>query len=253
MNSGLTSGSSWWRHQARCLARVGSSEAIVGSRMSRVLDLAGSHLPSTLARGERFARLVGEEPGLLDLDDGRIRFGDKVWPIQIVGTTDTEAQAWVWAWADGQPFPEELTITARALRDLGKQEYLPEFGEAIWHLDDIQPFVLGAIARGWGLADVLYRVPIDHRAIYVLIGEVNLPAPKAHELSTALTTAIAMVPIDHRRATVDLFADARIPTTGIDEVVLATVPPSAPGNQPESVTVTFTPEGKIADIGVVMV
>lgn len=221
--------------------------------MRRVLDLAGSHLPSTLARGARFARLVGDEPGVLDLEDGRIRFGAHTWPIQIVGTTDLDAEAWVWAWADGQPFPDTLTTTVRALRDQGKAEYLPEFTEAIWHLDDIQPFVLGAIARGWGLADVLYRVPIDHRAIYVLIGEVDLPAPKAHELSHALTTAIAMVPIDHRRATVDLLADAQIPTTGVDELVLATVPPASPGEQPESVTITFTPAGKIADIAVVMV
>lgn len=221
--------------------------------MSRVLDLAGSHLPATLARGERFARMVGDTPGVLDLDDGRIQFGEDRWPIQIVGTTDTEAKAWIWAWAPGQPFSEELTITARALRDLGKQEYLPEFSEPIWHLEDIQPFVLGAIARGWGLAEVLYRVPIDHRAIYVLISDLTLPAPKAHELSHALTTAIAMVPIDHRRASVDLFADAKIPTTGIDEVVLATVPPAGPNGQPESVTVTFTPQGKIADIGVVIV
>ncbi|WP_336249933.1 DUF6882 domain-containing protein [Stomatohabitans albus] len=221
--------------------------------MSRVLDLAGTHLPATLARGERFVRLVGDTPGILDLDDGRIQFGDKQWPIQIVGTTDTEAHAWVWAWADGQPFPEELTITARALRDMGKRELLPEFGEAIWHLDDIQPYVVAAIARGWGLADVLYRVPIDHRAIYVLMSDVTLPAPKAHELANALTTAIAMVPIDHRRATVDLMADARIPTTGVDEVVLATVPPSGPDGKPESVTITFTPQGKIADVGVVIV
>lgn len=213
--------------------------------MALVLDLAAEHVPATLLRQQRLARLLEGEVGELDLTAGQAVFGEVGrFPVQLVGATDEVAETFTWAWAaTSDAFDPSLLVAVRALRDYGTGLELPELTEAVWSAHDVDPFLLAAIARGWAQADALYRFPFFDGAMYVLLGEVPLPAVQAHELVQALTTGIAMAPMDHRLATVGLFRDAGLATTGLDEIVVATVGRAA-------VTVAFTPDGRIDGVDV---
>lgn len=232
-----------------------------------ILDLAAEHVPATLLRQQRLAALVGEAAVDVDLDRGEVRFdgdgggggdrGDRggdaggaggggaavTATAQLVGTTSDEARTFTWAWSAPQgSAPDELLTGVRALRDYGVEHEVAELTEAVWHVEDVDPFLLAAIARGWTQADAMLRVPLPTGAAYLLLGGLSLPPPEAHQVAQALTTGIAMAPMDHRRAAMGLFADNRLAVTGMDELLVASVGRAV-------VTVAFDGD-RIADVRV---
>lgn len=210
-----------------------------------ILDLAAEHVPATLLRQQRLARLVGDEVGELDLEAGLARFGsDMQFAAQLVGATDEVADTFTWAWAAQEgSFDRALVAGVTALRDYGMANGVDELSEAVWSVLDVDPFLLAAIARGWTQASAMYRFPYFEGAMYALLGDVPLPPVQAQEFVQALTTGVAMAPMDHRVATVALCRDAGLSTTGLDEIVVATIGTTA-------VTVAFTRDGRIDGVDI---
>jgi hypothetical protein len=210
-----------------------------------ILDLAAEHVPATLLRQQRLAKLVGESDVDVDLDTGTVRFGTEVAVTgQLAGSTSEEAGTFTWAWAAPEgAAPDAMLTGVRALRDYGEEMGVDELTEPVWHTADVDPFLLVAIARGWTQADAMLRVPVPGGAVYLLLGDVPLPPPDAHQVRNALTTGIAMAPMDHRRAAMSLFGDNRLGVTGLDELLVASV-----GRQ--VVSVAFTRDGRIDDVTV---
>lgn len=207
-----------------------------------ILDLAAEHVPATLARQQRLARVVGDGGVDIDLAAGLARFGqDLAFDLQLVGSVTAADETFTWAWAAPDAAPAAVLTGVTALREYGASLGVAELVEAVWHTADVDPYLLAAIARGWCQADAMYRAPVPGGAAYLLLGDVPLPAPTAIELSQALTTGIALAPMDHRRAAMSLFADNRLSVTGMDELLVAIVGKSV-------VTVAFTPQGRIADV-----
>lgn len=205
-----------------------------------ILDLAAEHVPATLLRQQRLARLVGEAEGELSVPDGTATFGDVgTFPVQLLGATDELGETFTWAWAaeDGA-FPEPVLEAVGNLRAYGQEHELAELTEAVWSTLDVDPFLLASIGRGWTRADAMYRFGWYGGGMYALLGDVPLPAVQPQEFIQALTTGIAMAPMDHRKATVALCRDAGLSTTGLDEIVVATIGRTA-------VTIAFTRDGRI--------
>jgi len=205
-----------------------------------ILELAAEHVPATLLRQQRLARLVGDAVGELDVEAGVARFGDVgTFPAQLVGATDEHGETFTWAWAAPEgSLPETALAAVGNLRAYGQEHELDELTEAVWSTLDVDPFLLAAIARGWTRAEAMYRFGWYGGAMYALLGDVPLPAVQPQEFVQALTTGIAMAPMDHRKATVALCRDAGLSTTGLDEIVVATIGRTA-------VTVAFTRDGRI--------
>lgn len=212
----------------------------MASQLPLILDLAAEHVPATLLRQQRLAKLVGDADVDVDLDAGLVRFGEELQvSAQLAGSTDEAAQTFTWAWAAPEgAAPDALLTGVRALRDYGAELGIDELTEAVWHAEDVDPFLLAAIARGWTQADAMLRVPVPGGAVYLLLGDVPLPPPDAHQIRGALTTGIAMAPMDHRRAAMGLFADNNLAVTGLDELLVASIGRSV-------VSVAFTRQGRI--------
>lgn len=212
------------------------------AQLPLILDLAAEHVPATLARQQRMARLVEDRIIDVDLPAGLARFGDDlVFEAQLIGSVSEVDETFTWAWAAADAAPAPTLRGVTALKEYGELHDVAELAEAVWHIADVDPFLLAAIARGWCQADAMYRTPVPGGAVYLLLGDVPLPPPTAIQLSQALTTGIAMAPMDHRRAAMSLFADNRLSLTGMDELLVATIGTSV-------VTVAFTPQGRIADV-----
>jgi hypothetical protein len=209
-----------------------------------ILELAAEHVPATLLRQQRLAVLVGEEVPDVDLDAGTVRFGPAhTFSLQLAGTVDEVARTFTWAWATRQGIRSALLAAATGLREYGREHDVAELAEAVWHVDDVDPFLLAAIARGWSRADAMVRTPVPGGAAYLLLGDVPLPPPGAHQVVQALTTGIALAPVDHRTAVMALCADNGFAVPGLDEVLAVTVGSAL-------VTVAFTPDGRVDDVGV---
>ncbi|MGI9017781.1 MAG: DUF6882 domain-containing protein [Euzebya sp.] len=212
--------------------------------MTLILDLAAEHVPATLLRQQRLARLVGDRILDVDLPAGRASFGEDLdFPMQLVGSVANTTKTFTWAWSAPDAAPPEVLRCVTALRDYGLKHELDELSQAVWHTEDVDPFLLASIARGWCQADALYRAPLPDGAVYLLLGQVSLPPPEPHQVVQALTTGIALAPMDHRMATMGLLADAQVSVTGLDEMVVATVGQAL-------VNIVFTPQGRIDDVSV---
>lgn len=209
-----------------------------------ILELAAEHVPATLLRQQRLAVLVGEEVPDIDLDRGVARFGpEHDFTVQVAGTVNDAERTFTWGWATRQGVSSSLLTAATGLREYGREHGIAELAEAVWHTEDVDPFLLAAIARGWAQADAMFRAPLPGGAVYLLLGDVPLPPPDAHQVVQALTTGIALAPMDHRTATISLCADNGFAVTGLDEMLVVTV-----GNA--MVNIAFTPDGRIDDVAV---
>lgn len=212
--------------------------------MALILELAAEHVPATLLRQQRLAVLVGEEVPDIDLDRGVVRFGaEHAFTVQVAGTVNDAERTFTWAWATRQGVSSALLTAATGLRAYGREHDIAELAEAVWHTGDVDPFLLAAIARGWAQADAMFRAPLPGGAVYLLLGDVPLPPPDAHQVVQALTTGIALAPMDHRTAAMALCADNAFAVTGLDEMLVVTVGDAL-------VNIAFTPDGRIDDVAV---
>ena len=207
-----------------------------------ILDLAAEHVPATLLRQQRLATLVEDRILDVDLEQGVARFGDDLsFDLQVVGSVVDAQHTFTWAWATGGD-PRLVTAVA-ALRDYGQTHEVEELTEATWHTEDVDPFLLAAIARGWCQADAMYRAPTPGGAVYLLLGDVELPPPTAAQVVQALTTGVALAPMDHRAAAISLFGDNAFSVTGMDDMVVVSV-----GKQ--LVNVIYAQDGSIVDVNI---
>ncbi len=209
-----------------------------------ILELAAEHVPATLLRQQLLARVVEERLPDIDLPAGTAAFDtDMVFPMQVVGTVNDAERTFTWAWATPEAANPGVLTAVTALRAYGQEHAIDELTEAVWHADDVDPFLLAAIARGWAQADAMYRAPLPGGAVYLLLGDVPLPTPTAHQVVQALTTGIALAPMDHRVAAMSLFGDNGLSVTGMDQMLVATVGSSF-------INVSFTAQGRIEGVDV---
>lgn len=216
---------------------------VAASSAELILELAAEHVPATLLRQQRLAVLVGEDVVDVDLPAGVARSAGHTFAVQVAGTVNEAERTFTWAWATRHGVSSSVLTAATGLREYGREHDLPELAEPVWHVEDVDPFLLAAIARGWAQADAMFRAPVPGGAVYLLLGDVPLPPAEAHQVVQALTTGIALAPVDHRTAVMSLCADNGFAVTGLDEMLVVTVGSSL-------VNVAFTADGRVDDIGV---
>ena len=96
-------------------------------------DLFSKYGALALEKLETLGALVGDAEPELDIEKGIVKFNDKEFPIQLIGFLDPDEDTWSWAWDNGDiGFPEELVEEAKAVKEFGQKQNVPQFYENVF-------------------------------------------------------------------------------------------------------------------------
>ena len=140
--------------------------------LKRLFEL---HVASSVDKQLQLAELIGDHDWQLDIDRGKINFGELgPWRIQVLGLASKRTGTWLWSWAiQTIEIPPGLLKVVTALQRLGELKDVPEFINFELPKGEQIGTRLAMTATGMFKADAFYRAPYS--------GE-RLPAPGRPDL-----------------------------------------------------------------------
>lgn len=72
----------------------------------------------------------------VDFAEGTIRFGNRAYPIQFLGSESTADNTWLWGWENINGFSEEIIQLAQKTKEKGERFGLKPLTTAEFALDD---------------------------------------------------------------------------------------------------------------------
>ena len=122
-----------------------------------------------LDKQENLSELIGDEVGDLNIEKGRISFGDIIFPVQILGFYSQDIKQWSWAWDSEDIFQANLIDSSNAIKEIGNEFEIPEFTTPTLNADFNDCHTLAMIATSILNMDAYYAVSEEGIDIFVLI------------------------------------------------------------------------------------
>lgn len=138
----------------------------------------------------------------VDFSEGVIRFGDKAYPLQFIGSEAISSNTWLWGWENINGFSEEILQVAQHTKEIGERWQLEPLTTAEFTLDDTyNGHTLSIVTCGLAENYCYYRGPHAGGAIFVAFSGVpeTVFAPVDLPKFLSITTqCIQQFPIDHK-------------------------------------------------------
>lgn len=193
--------------------------------------------------------VVGERDFAVDLETGRIRFGDELtYRAELLGSEAPGPGTWMWGWANPAGFGDQAATAARALRELGRDRGWAAFTEGEVPLDgDLTGARLAIAAVGHVGAPAFYAAPLGGGArAFLLLGGpgLTLPEPETPRLVAALSQVLADGEVDDWPTALGAYAGQRgLTLTRRDDAMLLAAP-----ELDGRVRISFDDLGRVAGI-----
>lgn len=138
----------------------------------------------------------------VDFSEGTIRFGNRAYPIQFLGSESALSNTWLWGWENINGFSDELLRLARQTKEMGERWMLEPLTTAEFALDDtFHGHSLSIAACGLAEKYCYYRGPHAQGAVFVAFSGVpdDVFAPvDLHRFLSLTTQCIRKFPLDHK-------------------------------------------------------
>ena len=138
----------------------------------------------------------------VDFAEGTIRFGNRAYPIQFLGSESAADNTWLWGWENINGFSEEIIQLAQKTKEKGERFGLKPLTTAEFALDDTcQGHNLSIVTCGLAEKYCYYRGPHAGGAIFVAFSgvpeEVFVPVDM-HKFISITAQCMQQFPIDHK-------------------------------------------------------
>ncbi|MBA2347913.1 MAG: hypothetical protein H0V81_06410 [Solirubrobacterales bacterium] len=211
--------------------------------------LVDAHAILAAEQQRHLADVIGERAFAVDLATGRIRFGGELtYDVELLGSEAPGPGTWMWGWANPSGFNAEVTRTARALRELGRERGWPAFTKGEVPLDgDVTGPRMAIAGVGHAGAAAHYGAPLGGGGrAYLLLHDpgLALPPPDLSRLVTVLSTVLQSGEVEDWPAALGLYAGQRgLALKRRDETMLLSSPELA-----GHVRVSFDDLGRVSGI-----
>lgn len=170
--------------------------------LKRLFEL---HVAGSVDKQLQLAELIGDHDWQLDIDRGKINFGELgPWRIQVLGLASKRTGTWLWSWAiQTIEIPPGLLKVVTALQRLGDLKDVPEFVNfELPHGEQIGTR-LALTTTGMFKADAFYRAPYSGGALYLLLADPIYPRQRVNP-AVRIPTVLPQVfqrfkDLDHRQ------------------------------------------------------
>lgn len=139
-----------------------------------LLDHASARTRDRQVEAQRRFDLGGYERWGADYDAALFTLGSGphtgiVAELQIVGTFSKQSDSWLWSWGN-EAFGERLVHRIARLRAFGEVRGIPRLSER-YHdaVEEVDGWELTSLARYLLAGDAVYRAPMDHRLVFMVL------------------------------------------------------------------------------------
>jgi hypothetical protein len=140
------------------------------------------HVAGSVDKQLQLSELIGEHAWQLDIDRGKIQFGELgPWRIQVLGLASKRTGTWLWSWAiQTIEIPPGLLKVVTALQRLGELKQIVEFTDFELPRGEQIGTRLALTAAGMFKADAFYRAPYSGGALYLLLADPIYPRERVN-------------------------------------------------------------------------
>lgn len=139
-------------------------------------DLFSKYGALALEKQETLSSLVGDAEPELDIEKGIVKFDEKEFPIQLIGFLDPDEDAWFWAWDNEEiGFPEELIEEAKAVKEFGQKQNVPQFYENVFTASLTEAHILNMTISSLFSNDAYCAVNYGSFVFFVTIKSDEIP------------------------------------------------------------------------------
>jgi len=170
--------------------------------LKRLFEL---HVAGSVDKQLQLAELIGDHDWQLDIDRGKINFGELgPWRIQVLGLASKRTGTWLWSWAiQTIEIPPGLLKVVTALQRLGDLKDVPEFVNFELPRGEQIGTRLALTTTGMFKADAFYRAPYSGGALYLLLADPIYPRQRVNP-AVRIPTVLPQVferfkDLDHRQ------------------------------------------------------
>ena len=170
--------------------------------LQRLFEL---HVAGSVDKQLQLSELIGDHDWQLDIDRGKIQFGDLgPWRIQVLGLASKRTGTWLWSWAiQTIEIPPGLLKVVTALQKLGELKQIAEFTDFELPKGEQIGTRLAMTATGMFKADAFYRAPYSGGALYLLLADPIYPRERVNP-AVRIPTVLPQVferfrNVDHRQ------------------------------------------------------
>jgi hypothetical protein len=199
-----------------------------------------------LEKQDKLSRLIGDHVWELDLVAGSIRFDDRTFPFQVLGTESENTLTFLWAWANEQTeIPENLLASSLKLREWGRQEGVAEFTLPSVDVDRADGHMLAMISSVVVNVSCYYRAPYEGGAVYLLITAPEVDAQPPFGVAgfiAGFTSLAASYDLNHRSAFTSYLKAKNLPIVDKGPLVAAQLEAGEP------ITAEFDAAGRCASL-----
>lgn len=171
--------------------------------MTSLAGLLEYHGAASLDKQWALGDLIGDADWHVSMAEGVISFGDKRFPIQVLGSESAASGTWLWSWANhASNLPPALVRSAELLRGFGAEHGVAELAEAELSLESVSGHLLAMIAAGVLGADCYYRGPYEGGAVFLLLEapELRVRLSPPTRMINVFIQFISTFEVNHRRA-----------------------------------------------------
>jgi hypothetical protein len=139
-------------------------------------DLFSKYGALALEKQETLSALVGNAEPELDIEKGIVKFSDKEFPIQLIGFLDPDEDTWSWAWDNEEiGFPEELIEEAKAVKEFGEKQNVPQLCESVFRASLTEAHILNMTISSIFGNDAYCAVNYGNFVFFVTISSDEIP------------------------------------------------------------------------------
>lgn len=139
-------------------------------------DLFSKYGALALEKQEALSDLVGDAEPELDIEKGIVKFYDKEFPIQLIGFLDSDDDSWSWAWDNEEiGFPEDLIEEAKAVKEFGQKQNIPQFYENVFRASLTEAHILSMVISSLFDNDAYCAVNYGGFIFFVTIESDDIP------------------------------------------------------------------------------
>ncbi|MCA9173684.1 MAG: hypothetical protein KDB14_04285 [Planctomycetales bacterium] len=178
-------------------------------------SLLSQHIGSAFAKQIAFADFLGDHTWNVNISEGVASFGERSFPMQLLGTEAEGDATWLWAWAnEGSNLPNALLHACQELRTLGERTGVPELVDPCFPSEVADGHAIALVASGLNPTCCYYRGPYEGGALFFLVcdapDEVTRPVA-AERIPAIFMGGISHFEINHRH-----MAESFLKTQGFD-------------------------------------
>ncbi|SNR14834.1 DUF6882 domain-containing protein [Tenacibaculum jejuense] len=172
-----------------------------------------------------FNEITGDSSWNINLNEGKLYFGELSFPIQVIGSLSFNDYSWMWGWANAKSgIPENLLVKANELKSFGEKHQIEEFIDGHFYVEEGFEHKMGMIAVGLLNADAYFCANYGQGTMVIAINSETIPKiefDRLEKIPTTFPQLIGAIELDHKASFISYMESRKLDISAENNTIIA--------------------------------